>query len=99
MSCPKHNFNWKKLSTDSFVSDDPRVYKPVSYEMLVANNYLQQLCREIIEFLFTEGSWDLQNIMSVATDILQAKLVNGTQGEEKKISWKSCCAQFYRLLE
>ena len=26
----------KKLSTDSFVNDDPRVYEPVCYEMLVA---------------------------------------------------------------
>ena len=29
----------KKLSTDLFVSDDPRVYKPVRYEMLVDKEY------------------------------------------------------------
>ena len=33
-------------------------------------------------------------------DILQAKLVSGTLGEVKfLISRKSCCTQFYRLLE
>ena len=40
MFCIKHNFDWKKkLFTDSFVSDDPRVYEPVCYEMLVAKEY------------------------------------------------------------
>ena len=29
----------KKSSTDSFVSDDPRVYEPVCYEMLVGKEY------------------------------------------------------------
>ena len=29
----------KKKSTDSFVSDDPRVYEPACYEMLVATEY------------------------------------------------------------
>ena len=63
------------------------------------NNYLQLLCREIIEFLLYQ--FGLQNITSVARDILQAKLVKGTRGEVKiLISRKSCCtAQFYRLLE
>jgi len=39
------------------------------------NNYSQLLCREIMEFYFTEG---------------KVKLL---------ISRKSCCTQFYRLLE
>ena len=40
----KHNFDWrKKISTDSFVSDDPRVYEPVCYEMLVAKEYYIQI--------------------------------------------------------
>ena len=40
MFCIKHNFYWKKkLSTDSFVSDDPRVYEPACYEMLVGKEY------------------------------------------------------------
>ena len=36
----KHNFDWrKKSSTDSFVSDDPRVYEPACYEMMVGKVY------------------------------------------------------------
>ena len=36
----KHNFDWwKKLSTYSIVSDDPRVYKLVCYKMLVVKEY------------------------------------------------------------
>ena len=37
---PRHNFNWKKKwSTDTFVSDDPFVYEPVWYEMMVGKVY------------------------------------------------------------
>ena len=59
------------------------------------SNYLQLLCREIIEFLLYRG-FPRPNITSVARDILQAKLVKETRGEVKfLISRKSCCAQFY----
>ena len=58
-------------------------------------NYLQLLCREIMEFYFTEGF-----PRPIARDILQAKLVEGARGKVKfLISRKSCCTQFYRLLE
>ena len=67
------------------------------------NNYLQLLSGKLQNFYFTEGSRDqfgLQNITSVARGIFQAKLVKGTRGEVKiLISRKSCCTQFYRLLE
>ena len=36
----------KRLSTDSFVSDDPRVYEPVYYEKLVAKEYYASQKRE-----------------------------------------------------
>ena len=41
----------------------------------------------------------MQNITSVAKE-MQVKLVKGTRGEVKVfISRKSCCTQFYHLLE
>ena len=74
-------------------------------------NYLQLFCSELYNFYCTmyilhtasSGSLDqfgLQNITSVARDILQAKFVKGTRGEvEFLIFRKRCCAQFYHLLE
>ena len=37
MTCPNIILIEKKLSTDSFVSDDPCVFEPVRYEMMVGN--------------------------------------------------------------
>ena len=64
-------------------------------------NYLQLLCREMIEFSLSEDSQDqfgLQNISSdVANDILQDKLVEGARGEVRiLISQKKL---LYRILE
>ena len=39
MTCPNMILIEKKLSTDSFVSDDPRVYEPACYEILVGKVY------------------------------------------------------------
>ena len=39
MTCPNIILIEKKLSTDSFVSDDPCVYEPVCYEMMVGKEY------------------------------------------------------------
>ena len=39
MTCPNIILIEKKKSTDSFVSDDPCVYEPACYEMLVGKVY------------------------------------------------------------
>ena len=42
ISCFASNIK-KKWSTDWFESDDPRVYEPVCYEMLIAKEYYAQM--------------------------------------------------------
>ena len=53
ISCFASNKFWmmkKKLSTDSFVNDDPRVYEPVCYEILVGKEYyaMYVICKCLI---------------------------------------------------
>ena len=61
------------------------------------------LCREIMEFLLYRGFprpiWPAK-YHERSEGYFAGKLVKGTRGEVKiLISRKSCCTQFYRLLE
>ena len=76
-------------------------YLAIKYQVY---NYLQLLCREIIEFLIERGFprpiWPAKDHERGMGDLLQAKFVKRTRGEVKNlISRKSRCTQFYRLLD